>query len=144
MELLRLMALDGEDLAVVSAHLQDAVVKLSDASYLPKEQRFALVARRFEWECEDPQPRRRLTGVHFDRVTHVRCRNIDRSRPNEALSLLAITFEKKLSPSGTVTLIFSGDAAIQLDVECIEIQMKDLGPVWAAVGRPIHDAAGVT
>jgi hypothetical protein len=55
------------------------------------------------------------------------------------LNLLAITFEETDSPSGTATLVFSEGAAIQLDLECIETQMKDLGPVWEAEGRPVHD-----
>ena len=139
MELLRLVALDQEDLAVISTHLQDAIVRVSDLALLPHEQRFALVARRFDWECSnDEPPRRRLTGLHFERVLHCRTRGIDRSNPDAALNLLAITFAETDSPSGTVTLLFSEGGAIQLDVECIETQMKDLGPVWEAESRPTH------
>ena len=139
MELLRLVALDQEDLAVISTHLQDAIVRVSDLALLPHEQRFALVARRFDWECSnDEPPRRRLTGLHFERVLRCRTRGIDRSNLEAALNLLAITFAETNSPSGTVTLLFSEGGAIQLDVECIETQMKDLGPVWEAEGRPTH------
>ncbi len=139
MELLRLVALDQEDLAVISTHLQDAIVRVGDLALLPHERRFAVVARRFDWECSnDEPPRRRLTGLHFERVLHCRTRGIDRSNPDAALNLLAITFAETDSPSGTVTLLFSEGGAIQLDVECIETQMKDLGPVWEAEGRPTH------
>jgi hypothetical protein len=139
MELLRLVALDQEDLAVISTHLQDAIVRVGDLALLPHERRFALVARRFDWECSnDEPPRRRLTGLHFERVLHCRTRGIDRSNPDASLNLLAITFAKTDSPSGTVTLLFSEGGAIQLDVECIETQMKDLGPVWEAESRPTH------
>ncbi|HEX2127212.1 MAG TPA: DUF2948 family protein [Thermoleophilaceae bacterium] len=140
MELLRLVALDQEDLAIVSAHLQDAVVRIGDLVYLPDERRFALVGRRFDWEAspEEP-PRRRLTGLHFERVRAVRCRGIDRSKPDAVLNLLAITFEERDPPSGTITLFFAEGGAIQVDVECVEMQMKDLGPVWQAEGRPVHD-----
>ena len=139
MELLKLVALDAEDLAVVSAHLQDAVLRTGDLTYLPAERRFALVARRFDWEADPGEPpRRRLTGMHFDRVQRVRLRGIDRSTPDQVLNLLAITFAEKDPPSGTATLIFSDGAAIQLDLECIEAQMKDLGPVWEADRRPLH------
>ena len=63
MDLLKLVALDPEDLAIVSAHLQDAIVRVGDLAYLPKERRFALVARRFDWEASpDEPPRRRLAG----------------------------------------------------------------------------------
>ena len=140
MDLLRLVALDPEDLAIVSAHLQDAVVRVGDINYLPQEKRFAIVARRFDWEAAaDEQPRRRLTGLHFERVTAVRARGIDRSNLDATLSLLAITFEERDAPSGTVTLIFAESTAIQVDVECIELQMKDLGPVWATESRPVHE-----
>ncbi len=140
MDLLKLVALDADDLAVVSAHLQDAIVRVGDIAYLPGERRFALAARRFDWEAgpADP-PRRRLTGVHFERVLAARTRGIDRSNPDAVLNLLAITFETTDEPSGTATLVFADGSAIQLDLECIETQMKDLGPVWEAEGRPHHD-----
>jgi hypothetical protein len=141
MDLLRLVALDQEDLAIISAHLQDAIVRTGDMTYLPQEQRFALVGRRFDWEARpDEPPRRRLTGLHFERVTAVRAREVDRSNAEAILNLLAITFEEGDAPSGTATLIFADGGAIQLDVECIEMQMKDLGPIWEAEGRPTHDA----
>jgi hypothetical protein len=141
MDLLRLLALDQEDLAIVSAHLQDAVVHVGDIAYLPKERRFALLARRFDWEAPPNEPRRRLTGLHFERVLGARCRGIDRSKPDTVLNLLAITFDETESPSGTATLLFSDGAAVQIDVECVETQMKDLGPVWEAEARPMHAEA---
>jgi hypothetical protein len=141
MDLLRLVALDQEDLAIVSAHLQDAVVHVGDIAYLPKERRFALLARRFDWEAPPNEPRRRLTGLHFERVLGARCRGIDRSKPDTVLNLLAITFDETESPSGTATLLFSDGAAVQIDLECVETQMKDLGPVWEAEARPIHAEA---
>jgi Protein of unknown function (DUF2948) len=140
MDLLKLVALDQEDLSVISAHLQDAIVRVGDLAYLPAEHRFALVARRFDWEAgADEPPRRRLTGLHFERVTGVRVRGVDRGRPDEVLNLLAIAFDAADAPSGTATLIFAEGAAIQVELECIEMQMKDLGPVWEAEGRPTHD-----
>jgi hypothetical protein len=66
-------------------------------------------------------------------------RGIDRSKPDAVLNLLAITFEERDPPSGTITLFFAEGGAIQVDVECVEMQMKDLGPVWQAEGRPVHD-----
>ncbi|KQP55184.1 hypothetical protein ASG40_09340 [Methylobacterium sp. Leaf399] len=143
MELLKLAALDTEDLAVVSAHLQDAILRSGDLAYLAGAHRFVLVARRFDWSAAPGEaPRRRLTGVHFERVLGVRGRGIVPGADSDAtLSLLAVTFEPGEAPSGTVTLVFAGGAAIRLDVECIEVRMKDLGPVWEAEGRPDHEAA---
>jgi hypothetical protein len=139
MDLLRLVALDQEDLAIISAHVQDAVVRVGDIAYLPGEQRFAIVGRRFDWESAPQEPpRRRLTGLHFERVTAVRARGIDPSKQDAILELLAVTFEERDAPSGTATLFFADGGAIQIDVECIEMQMKDLGPVWEAESRPAH------
>ena len=142
MELLRLAALDAEDLAVVSAHLQDAILRAGDLAWLAGERRFALVARRFDrGTAPGEAPRRRLVGVHFERVLGVKARGLRPGSDSDAvLSLLAVTFEPTEAPSGTATLVFAGGAAIRLDVECIEVRLKDLGPVWEADARPDHDA----
>lgn len=135
MELLKLAALDAEDLTVISAHLQDAVLNVADLTFLAAEHRFVLALRRFDWQAPET-PRRRLAGLHFERVLGVRTRGL--TQDNATLSLLAVTFEQTEPPSGIVTLLFSGQAAVRLDVECIEVRMKDLGPVWEAEGRPGH------
>jgi Protein of unknown function (DUF2948) len=136
---LKLIALDDEDLGILSAHLQDAILRAGDIVYLARESRFALAARRFDWEGADlGLNRRRLSALHFDKVTAVRRMNIDPDAKGATLSLLAITFEVGEAPAGTVTLQFSGGAAIRLNVECIEAQMKDLGPMWETPSRPGH------
>jgi len=68
-ERLKLLALDEEDLAVLSAYVQDAVLKVSDLVYLPKEQRFAVGMNRFIWEKADGRRHtyeRRRTALTFD------------------------------------------------------------------------------
>ena len=136
---LKLIALDADDLAIVSAHLQDAVLKVADFVYLPAERRFALAARRFDWEgAQHGHSRRRLAALHFERVSSVRSSKLDPKATDQVLSLLAITFATTDDPAGIVTLNFSDGAAIRLEVECIEAQMKDLGPVWEAVATPEH------
>lgn len=137
MNLLKLVAFDPEDLAVISAHLQDSLLRLGDIAYLPKERRFAIQVRRYDWEASSPQ--RRLTCMHFENVTGVRVRGIDQSNKDAVLNLLAITFDERDAPSGTATLIFAEGGAIQVDLECVEMQMKDTGPVWAAESRPLHE-----
>lgn len=140
MELLKLAAFDPDDLGVVSAHLQDAIVRVGDLTYLPEKRRFALVCRRFDWESGDP--RRRLAGCHFEHVRSVRTRDIDRTRSDDALNLLAVTFAAGDPPSGTAILHFAGGGTLQLELECIEALMKDLGPMWSAGSRPTHDPEG--
>lgn len=137
---LKLQALDEEDLAVLSAHAQDAVMKVGDLAWLPKERRFALAMNRFVWEKIDGRTQeRRRAALSFDRVTAVKACQIRRDRPETVLNLLAIQFEPTEAPGGVVTLVFAGGAAVRLEVECIEAQLADLGAAWAARAMPVHD-----
>lgn len=146
MDALKLVALDSEDLAVMSAHLQDAVLKVGDMAFLPREHRFALVANRFDWEgAVSGLRRRRRTGLAFARVMAARVAGLDLSRKDAVLNLLAVTFRETESPSGHIDLVFSGGAAVRLEVECLEGQMSDLGPAWETSCCPAHavtDEAG--
>lgn len=142
MDDLKLVALDKEDLEVLSAHLQDAVLKVGDMTFLPGQRRFALVANRFDWDSAlHGQNRRRRTGLHFERVLRVRRSRLRLDDPEAVLNLLAVAFDETDAPSGRVTLVFSGGAAVQLDVECLEGQLRDLGPVWETASRPVHAGA---
>ena len=139
--MLRLTALDAEDLAVISAHLQDAVLKVGDLSYLRKVRKFALVANRFVWE-HGRRPEhfeRRQTGLHFNRVNKVTAQYIHRDDNEAVLSLLSIGFEEGEAPSGAIVLNFSGGGSIRLEVECIEARLSDLGPAWATERIPQHE-----
>ena len=139
--MLKLTALDADDLAVISAHMQDAVLKAGDLSYLRKARKFALLANRFVWE-HGPRAEhfeRRRAGLHFDRVNRVTAQNIRRDDRETVLSLLSIGFEAGETPSGTIILNFSGGGTIRLDVECIEAQLSDLGPAWATEHLPRHE-----
>jgi hypothetical protein len=136
---LKLVALDAEDLEIFSAHLQDFVTRVGDLTYLPREKRFAFVGNRADRRIPGELRRRRTAG-HFDRVTKVSARGLDRSRPETVLNLLAVTFTPTEAPSGFAELHFSGGACLRLEVECLEAQAADLGPVWAARAEPSHDA----
>lgn len=135
--MLRLTAKDAEDLKVISAHMQDALVRLSDIRYLAKARQFAFVANRFAWEAQ-PNSERRRTGLHFEHVLGVKQLGLGGAGPNAILSLLAITFQPGEEPSGTVLLTFSGDFSIKLEVEYLDLQLKDLGGAWATDLTPRH------
>jgi hypothetical protein len=144
---LKLQALDEEDLAVLSAHVQDAVLKVGDLVYLPKERRFAVGMNRFIWEKADGRRRnyeRRRTALTFDRVQSVQASHIRRDRPEAVLELLAISFEPVDAPGGLVTLYFAGGGAVRIEVECIEVRLADLGAAWATMAKPVHDIAAET
>ncbi|HUR42490.1 MAG TPA: DUF2948 family protein [Aestuariivirga sp.] len=136
--MLRLAALDADDLAVISAQMQDAVVRLGDITYVKARQQFALLANRFAWDAAGERQRRR-TGLHFDRVTSVKAQNIRRDAKDAIVELLAITFEEGEAPSGAILLTLAGGGTIRLEVECIEASLKDLGPAWATEHQPAHE-----
>jgi hypothetical protein len=141
MELLKLVALDQDDLEVVSTHLQDATLTVGDVLWRPGEKRLVLSLARFDWEGslgESPRFQRRGTALRFDRVNDIKCRNVDCKDKQARLNLLAVEFDENAPPGGTVRLLFSGGAALRLEVECLECELVDLGPVWAATCCPRH------
>lgn len=144
METLKLIALDAEDLEIVSAHVQDAAVKAADLDYRAGEKRFVMAMNRFAWEVAGGFFRRhnerRRSVLHFDRVLSARTTGFSRDEPDEVLSLLAIRFDEAESPAGVVELTFAGGAAIRIEVECIEARLADLGAAWEASSRPAHRA----
>ena len=141
MKPLKLMAFDEEDLKVISSCCQDAVLKVSDLDFQPGEKKFVLTLNRFAWENEEASQKgeRRKSVLHFEHVGNVKLSGIDRNNQDQVLSLLAILFEENESPSGTVELVFSGDWAIRLNVECIEAQLSDVAGAWEAQSRPKHE-----
>jgi Protein of unknown function (DUF2948) len=141
MTMLKLAALDADDLTVISACMQDSVLKTGEIGYSPAERRLVLPVNRFAWEKNGGRlsiPERRRSVLHFDRVATVKSVNIDRSSPDMVLSILAIRFEPSQAPAGTVEVTFAGGGALKFDVECIEAQLADLGPAWAAKAKPKH------
>jgi hypothetical protein len=145
MDNLKLIALDAEDLKVVSAHLQDAVLKVGDMAFVPRERRFAAILNRFDWATALPggkrrAPARRQSALRFERVLGAQVSGIDLKAGHEVLELLALQFEPAGTedPQGHLTLVFAGGGAVRLHVECIECEMKDLGPAWQARAIPKH------
>jgi hypothetical protein len=139
MDLLKFVVLDEEDLEVVSAHVQDAVVKAADIMWRPREKRLVMPLNRFDWEgaqADQPEFRRRRAALRFERVLTCKCRHVDGR--DAVLNLLAVEFSELDAPSGVVTLTFSGGAAMRLEVECLEAELADLGPTWTAAGCPVH------
>lgn len=139
-ESLRLVALDREDLEVVSCHMQDAIVRVGDMALLPAAHRFAFVAARFDWcaSAKTGKVERARTGLHFDCVRRVQRTGFDPAEPDTMLSVLSISFQEDDAPAGSVTITFSGGAALRLDVECLDAQMRDMGERWEARAAPVH------
>ena len=154
---LKIIARDAEDLAVVSACLQDALIPLNEMRYLPQERRFIMVANRFRWERaaeggdelapgtdasfdsdEDFGAQQRTNaGICIDRVLAVRSRNIDRSRPDDFLSLLSVQLD-----GNKLAFLFAGGGVIQVEVEALALYLSDLGKAWPTQWQPDHAADG--
>jgi len=143
MEPLKFVALDPDDLEVVSTHLQDAEVKVADVHWRPQEKRLVLGLDRFDWQAwnaSNPEMRRRRSVLRFDRVLCCKCKQVAPDSKDKVLNLLAIEFEATDAPAGVVTLVFSGGPALRLEVECLEVELVDLGPAKVAETRPANPA----
>lgn len=142
---LKLLALDTEDMAIISAHVQDGLFKTKDMAYQPRGRQFSLAINRFVWEEAEREGKsfeRRRAALVFKRVDAVRLAGIDRGRNEEVNALLAIRFTPKgEGPDGTVELTLAGGRAVQLDVECIELQLCDVGGAWETSNRPEHSVS---
>lgn len=138
---LKIMALDNEDLQIIAAHCQDAVVKVSDIQFIGKEKRLVLQTNRFVWENKQARtsvPERRRSVLHFGQVEKVSSIGFDLSNKETILNLLTIKFEETNAPAGSIDLLFSGDITIRMDVECVEAQLADMQAAWAASSMPKH------
>ena len=141
MDPIKFIALDKEDLDVVSAHLQDAVVNVADVHWRPAEKRLVLALDRFDWPAAmaaNPELRRCRAALRFERVLACKCKNVDPANKDKILNLLAVEFAEVSPPSGAVTLTFSGGATLRLEVECLEVELADLGPTRVADICPKH------
>jgi len=143
MDQLKLAALDREDLEVLSAHLQDAVLTVADIRYLPKEKKAVFIMNRFVWDKEadkrSKEHERRRSALAFSQVAGMKVQGIRQDAKGAVLELLAVTFEPGEEPSGRIQLAFAGGASLLLDVECIEAQLSDLGAAWSTPNLPQHD-----
>jgi hypothetical protein len=128
---LKLIALDADDLAVISAHVQDARVQTADIIWRQSEKRLVVGMSRLDWEqtlSGETAPRRLVAALRFDRVLACKSRNIDLETPETALALLGIEFHPGEAPAGSAVLMFGEGGALRLDVECLECELTDLGP----------------
>jgi hypothetical protein len=142
---LKLIAFDDEDLAVLAAHLQDAVLRVADMAYLKAERRFAMVANRFDWSTANDGAAksdfvRRRAGVRFEHVSQAKVLGLDLANKEQVLSLLTVTFDAAEAPRGAITLTFAGGGAVRLEVDCIEAALTDLGAAWTTPRKPEHAA----
>jgi hypothetical protein len=147
---LKLLALDDEDLIVLSTHVQDALARPTDMVYQPGDQRFVMLLNRFDWESANHNSRwrskpyvRRQSVLRIDKVLRVSVQNITPGSGDTILELLAVQFVPGRYPSGTISFTFAGEYGLRLEVECVEAELRDLGAAWTTALMPAHpeDAA---
>jgi len=144
---LKLIALDREGLGVISAHVQNTCVKRSDMTWLPRQRRFVVVGMRYDWVGAKTGPEERVaSALRFDRVLKVSHLGLGEMDEDATLNLLAVTFEKTDPPAGVIFLTFASGALVRLEIECIEVELRDMAlrvPAYACPGHALTDTPAV-
>lgn len=135
---LQLLAEDQEDLAVISAALQDAVAKVGDISFEARGRRLTIAFNRFRWEAGVRQ--RVRSALQIGGVLSVQGRKIRRDRRDAILELLAIGFEPGEPPGGVLTLSFAGGGDLRAEIECVDAVLADVSEPWPTPRAPAHEA----
>ncbi len=137
---LKLLAMDQEDLEVISAATQDAVMRVADMGFARSQRRFACLMNRYVWEDSAPGGggKRRRAALHFNHVLDVTSNGINLEAKDGILDLLSIEFALNDAPAGEVKLFYAGGGSVTLKVECLEARLSDLGASWAARAAPGH------
>ena len=137
-DLLHLLAEDAEDLAVISAALQDAVAKIGDITVESRARRVTVAFNRYRWE--GPGGERVRSALQIGSVLGVQQRNLRRGAKSAVIELLTLEFEPGEAPGGTITLSFAGGGDLRIVVECVDAVLADISAPWATPRTPAHDA----
>ena len=139
---LKLIARTTEDLRVISAHLQDSIVKTSDIANLKKNRIFLMQLNRFMWEDVEKgvfrKNKRIRTVLKFENILKVASKNVDQKKNDRFLDFLAIETTKMPDKNYEMKLIFSGDVILRLIAEAIEVTLDDQGSPWESKNKPEH------
>jgi hypothetical protein len=131
---LRLLAEDDQDLAIISAALQDSILRPADIVWEKSARRLTIELSRFCWECGGTRVR---AAMQFGDVQAVKSRGLPRL-PDAPLELLALHFIEGEAPGGRVMLMFAGGGDLRVDVECLDAVVTDLSERWPAKVAPTH------
>ena len=140
---LKLIAKTNEDIRVISAHLQDSIVKTSEIASLQKNKIFLMQLNRFMWEDVEKgvfrKNKRIRTVLKFENVLYVKSKNINQKKSDRFLDFLAIETIEMPDKNYEMNLIFSGDVIIKIIVEAIEVTLDDQGMPWESKNKPKHE-----
>lgn len=138
-EPLRLLAEDADDLAVISAAVQDAVARVGDIEWDARGRRFTLALNRYRWEAPGALLGARVrAGLQFGSVLSVKARNLRREPREAVVELLAVSFLAGEPPGGEIRLAFAGGGDVLLSVECIDAALADVSQPWPTPSTPTH------
>ena len=143
---LKLIGKTSEDLKVISAHLQDAIVSISDIAHLKRNRIFLIQLNRFMWEDVEQgvfrKNKRIRTVLKFDHVIKVSSKNIDFNKKDKFLDFLAIESREMADKTLEMNLIFSGNSVIKILTEVIEVTLDDQRDAWETKSKPKHNLYG--
>jgi Protein of unknown function (DUF2948). len=133
---LRLLAQDAEDLAIISAAMQDAVAKLGEISYEARARRLTIGFNRYRWESGRSE--RVRSGLQLGGVLKVQTRKVRRGSRDAVIEVLAVTFEPGEAPGGVITISCAGGGDLRAVVECIDAVLADVSEPWPTPRTPTH------
>ncbi len=133
---LRLLAQDADDLAIISAAMQDAVAKVGDITYESRGRRLTIAFNRYCWESDGHV--RVRSGLQLGGVMRVQARRIRRAAREAVLEVLAVTFDEGDAPGGIVTISCAGGGDLRAEVECVDAVLADVSEPWPTPRTPAH------
>ena len=140
---LKLIARTNEDLRVISAHLQDAILNVTNIANLKKNKIFLMQLNRFMWEDVEKgvfrKNKRIRTILKFENIIEVNSKNIRQNDKDKFLDFLAIESNQMPDKNYELKLIFSGDSIIRIVAEVIEVTLDDQGEPWDTKNKPKHE-----
>lgn len=133
---LRLLAQDADDIAIISAAMQDAVAKVGDITYEAKARRLTIAFNRYCWEAGGNE--RVRSALQLGGVLEVQARKIRRNARDAVLEVLAVTFDPGEAPGGIITISCAGGGDLRAAVECVDAVLADLSEPWPTPREPVH------
>jgi hypothetical protein len=135
---LRLLAQEPEDLAVISAALQDAIAKIGDIRWDAQARTLTLACNRFRWESGGRKGERVRSALQLGDVAGVQARKLRRDAKSAVVELLSIGFEPGEAPGGTILLTFAGGGDLRVSVDCLDVILVDVSEPWSTPRQPGH------
>ncbi len=144
---LNLGAQDAEDLQVISSLTQDAVLTVEDLKWSRAERQVVFLLKRFRWEDvelakqQGRDPERVQSLLVIQNATRLASQGIDRKQADVVLSLMSLEFSGAEDGVGALVLTFSGDGALKVQVDGLDVALRDVTRPYVAPSKqvPNHD-----